>query len=507
MIRTSGCESLSDLWLRSAQWRGHRDLFVDDDGRTSGAAAFDESLLLATAFRRAGVGDGEVVAFLCRSSRRHATAWFAATATGLVACNLHVREIPERIGETLSWLGARLLVHDADLVDLAISCQAASGLDLPLFCLSGDYVAALGHGKMFDAAAHRPAPTATAAIILSSGTTGRPKGVIHTQRSLLEAAKGGQAALGPIGSDDATLLYMQPSFAAWSIITLPFVAGKAKVCFSGQFSPQNFLAAVERERITMAPLVPTMWRMVFDAGPERYDLSSLKLATTSGEAPAPSDIEKLRAGICANVASLYLSSEAFTGSAVYAGAKDLVERGKIGSCGFPGPGVDLKIIAPEGSFDDELAPGETGEIAVSGPSIAAGYWNDPALTEARFRSGWWRSGDLGRLDEDGALWVGGRIDNMINSGGMKISGEEIEHALLAHSGILQCAVVGRGDPRFGQRVEAFCVARGTAPQPDELVEFLRSRLAGFKIPKAFHFIDEIPTGPTGKIYRRALRES
>jgi acyl-coenzyme A synthetase/AMP-(fatty) acid ligase len=313
--------------------------------------------------------------------------------------------------------------------------------------------------------------------------------------------------MGPITPDSATLLYMQPSFAAWPIIVLPFVAAKAKVCFGKTFTPAAFLESCQRERITKAPLVPTMWRMVFEASPENYDLSALTLVSISGEAPAPSDVRQLYDRICRNICCVYLSGEAFTASGVMANTSDLMERGKIGSSGRPVVGGDVKILLPGGGFDDEAPNGETGEIAVSGPSLAIGYWKDWELTREKFRDGWWRSGDLGRLDADNYLWVSGRIDNVINSGGIKISGEEIEHALLSHPAVAQCAVVGQPDSRLGQRIEAYLVARGVPADSEEISLFLRQQchLAGFKVPKAFHWIDAMPTGPTGKLFRRALR--
>jgi acyl-coenzyme A synthetase/AMP-(fatty) acid ligase len=433
--------------------------------------------------------------------------------SGRIACSLHVRETAERLGRTLDWLEAKLLVHDEDLEAEAIAAVAASGHAIPRISLGARGGAAAAYGDivataaLFDVAAHRPQPADLAAIVLSSGTTGRPKGIMHTQKTLLEAAKGGQVVMGPITPDSATLLYMQPSFAAWPIIVLPFVAGKAKVCFGKAFTPAAFLQACARERITKAPLVPTMWRMVFEAGPEQYDLSALTLVSISGEAPAPSDVQQLHDRICKNICCVYLSGEAFTASGVMANTRDLMQRGKIGSSGRPVVGGDVRILVPGGDFDHEAADGETGEIAISGPSLAIGYWKDPELTCEKFRDGWWRSGDLGRLDSDRYLWVLGRIDNVINTGGIKVSGEEIEHALLSHPAVAQCAVVGQPDRRLGQRIEAYLVARGAPPQPEEISRFLRQQrhLAGFKVPKAFHWIEEMPTGPTGKLFRRALR--
>ena len=352
----------------------------------------------------------------------------------------------------------------------AVAAVAASGRAIARISLgarggaNADYSGIVAAAARFDVAATRPKPDDIAAIVFSSGTTGKPKGIMHTQKTMLEAAKGGQVVMGPITPDSATLLYMQPSFAAWPIIVLPFVAAKAKVCFGNTFTPAAFLQTCQRERITKAPLVPTMWRMVFEAGPENYDLSALTLVSISGEAPAPSDVQQLYDRICKNICCIYLSGEAFTASGVMANTRDLMERDKIGSSGRPVVGGDVRILAPGGSFDDEAAHGETGEIAISGPSLAIGYWKDPELTAEKFRDGWWRSGDLGRLDADNYLWVSGRIDNVINTGGIKVSGEEIEHALLSHPAVAQCAVVGQPDAAMGQRIEAYLVARGDKPR-------------------------------------------
>jgi acyl-coenzyme A synthetase/AMP-(fatty) acid ligase len=513
VIRTPFIETLSDLFIRSAQWRGRDELFVDDTDRITGADALDQALRIAQGFAGLGATPSDVIAYLCRSSARHAVAWFAAPLSGRIACSLHVRETPERLGQALAWLDAKILVHDEDLEPEAVAAIAASGRTIKRISLgargsaAADYRDIVATKVPFDVAAQRPKPADIAAIVFSSGTTGKPKGIMHTQKTLLEAAKGGQVVMGPITSDSATLLYMQPSFAAWPIIVLPFVAAKAKVCFGKAFTPAAFLESCQRERITKAPLVPTMWRMVFEANPENYDLSALTLVSISGEAPAPSDVRQLYDRICRNICCVYLSGEAFTASGVMANTRDLMERGKIGSSGRPVVGGDVRILVPGGSFDDEAANGETGEIAISGPSLAIGYWKDPELTAEKFRDGWWRSGDLGRLDADNYLWVSGRIDNVINTGGIKVSGEEIEHALLSHPAVAQCAVVGQPDARLGQRIEAYLVARGARPEAEEISQFLRQQrhLAGFKVPKAFHWIDEMPTGPTGKLFRRALR--
>jgi acyl-CoA synthetase (AMP-forming)/AMP-acid ligase II len=299
MLRTPFIETLSDLFIRSAYWRGRDELFVDDTDRITGADALDQALRVAESFARQGAAPGQLIAYLCRSSARHAVAWFAAPLSGRIACSLHVRETPERLGHALDWLDAQILVHDEDLEAEAIAAVAASRRAIRRISLGrrgsadADYDDIVATAAPFDVAAQRPKPADIAAIVLSSGTTGKPKGIMHTQKTLLEAAKGGQVVMGPITPDSATLLYMQPSFAAWPIIVLPFVAAKAKVCFGKAFTPAAFLESCQRERITKAPLVLTMWRMVFEASPENYDLSALTLVSISGEAPAPSDVRQL----------------------------------------------------------------------------------------------------------------------------------------------------------------------------------------------------------------------
>ena len=511
-IRTARCETLCELYLRSTQWCGRKDLLVDEQVRLSGIEALEHSLKVAASLAALGARKGDVVAFLCAGSARHAAAWFGAIVSGRVPCNLHVRETPAKLAETLRWLDARVLVYDEALAEVAIEAIERTGKPLPTLCIGNHasarrtYDEAVDGERRYEVLADLPAPDDLAAIILSSGSTGQPKGVMHTQRTLLETAKGGQYVLGQITAHDAVVILMQPSFAAWMIIALPFVGGKGKLVFGKQFVPSSFLSLIEKERITMAPLVPTMWRMIFQEDTTRYDLSSLRVAGISGEAPAEDDIAKLDSLICKNMFSAYFSSEASTATGVQAWRHDLFMHRKAGTSGLPGVGVDLKIIDPAGSFEDEMPAGEIGEISWSGPSLAVGYWKAPEETAARFQNGWWRSGDLGRLDEDGCLWVMGRMDNVINTGGIKVSGEEVEKALMGHPEVIQCAVVGQPDEKFGQRIEAHLVCRKVCTAA-EMEDFCRrtAGLASFKIPKVFHFVSALPTGPTGKLCRRALR--
>jgi len=494
------------LFLRACRLRGAEDFFVDPGERVSGHAARESTLRLAAGLAARGVEPGDRVALLCGSSVRHALAYFACLARGAVACNLHVRESPQRLAQTLAWLDARLLLCDADLEPLAREIAVAAAGGCAVHALDDAGLAALQAAGTFDPQRAPIAPEALAAIVLSSGTTGRPNGVMHSQATLAENARGAQACYLGVTPHDSTLVLMNPSFAAWPNIVLGHVAAAAKTVFDANFTPAGFLETLARERVTMAPLVPTMWRLVLAEDTTAYDLSCVRLATISGEPPARRDLERIVAATGARVASLYLSSEGGCGCGVLATNADLMGKGKFASTGKPVIGADLRIVAPEGGIDDLLPAGEVGEIAVSGPSLALGYWKDAEKTRARFVDGWWRSGDMGFVDEDGDLFITGRTDNLINSGGIKVHAEEVERALLAHPAVVQAAVIGQPDARFGQRIEAYVVLRDAAFAPEALEAHCRAAgLAGFKLPKVFHRVASLPTGPTGKLYRRALR--
>ncbi|MCA8903947.1 MAG: long-chain fatty acid--CoA ligase, partial [Hyphomonas sp.] len=272
-----------------------------------------------------------------------------------------------------------------------------------------------------------------------------------------------------------------------------------------EFNPEAFCAIVERERVTMAGPVPTMIRMLEPSITSRYDLSSFRMMLCAGEPPSPSDIERILSWADTDIRCLYLASESAPGAATLWQLRDQTELGKPVCAGRPVPGADVRIVDPDGTIRDVLPAGQSGEIVLRGPTISLGYLDSPELTAQRFVDGWWRSGDLGHLDTDGFLYVEGRTDNTINTGGIKVQGEEVELCLLAHPGVLQAAVIGVPDPKWGKRIDAF-VAIGRGVGVDDLFAHCRAQLAAFKVPKNITVLDKLPVGATGKLDRMSLRK-
>ena len=506
-------QPLNSLFDVAAKRKGADILFADETERCSGELAAHTVNSLAGGLSLLDVRRKTRVAFLCDSSVRHVLVFFACLKLGAIPCALHIRSTAAAIAETLEWLDARLLIIDGRFRQSAEAALALSTSAIPVIVLDRGVTSGNGAGydDMVGSRVSVPDNGAgevdePAMIILSSGTTGKPKGIVHSQRTLYASAQAGRHVFGHIGAGDSVILAMSPSFAAWNHVALPYLAGRARIVFNRGFDAELYISTLGHENITDAALVPTAWRRVFAALSDDADLPSLRKVFFAGEAGTREFIRLVERKLPAvEIRSAYLSSEGGDGSACVAHHDMLTQSGV--TTGKPVPGADIRIIDPDGGIDDVLTQGETGEIAVTSASVALGYWKDRPLTGARFVSSWWRSGDLGCLDDDGNLNILGRTDNMIISGGLKLHAEEVEAVLLQHPDIRLAAVVGVPDGEWGQRVEAHVVAENDI-QAEDILRYCRDNelLAAYKLPRRIHFRDTLPTGSTGKIYRRGLLE-
>jgi fatty-acyl-CoA synthase len=337
-------------------------------------------------------------------------------------------------------------------------------------------------------------------VMYTSGTTGRPKGAVLTHGNMTWNAV--NQLLGfDFGQDERTLA-LAPLFHIGGLngTVIPTLLRGGCAVVVRSFDPAGTLEVLEQQRVNSFFAVPTMLdAMAREPAFATRDLSALRTIGAAGAAvPLPTLRTWLDRGVTMQQA--YGMTEAAPGCTVLDSAD--AER-KVGSAGKPVFFTDVRVVGLDGG---ELAPGEVGEVVVQGPNVMAGYWEDPDQTAAVLRNGWYHTGDAGSVDEDGFLYIRDRYRDMIISGGENVYPAEVESALLELPAVEEAAVIGVPDEQWGEVGLAVVVpAPGAAPDPDALRAELRTRLAGFKVPKEYRFLHELPKTATGKIRKPDLR--
>jgi long-chain acyl-CoA synthetase len=372
-----------------------------------------------------------------------------------------------------------------------------------------------------------------AVIFYTSGTTGRPKGAVSSHRgmianlqdtfyfgvlgALLDSESGGGSLLPTQGSCQPASLLTSPLFhvsGCHSNLVVSFAAGMRLVIPPGRFDPEVVLATIERERIAIWAAVPTMvWRVVDDPRRHDFDLSSVSSIAYGGSPSAGELQRKVRETFPSvrSIGNAYGLTE--TSSVATAnGGPDALERPD--SVGRPLPVVEIKVVEPECRTIDisgveGLPAGTVGEVCIKGPVLMLGYWNKPAETAEVMAHGWLRTGDLGRLDDDGFVYITDRAKDMIIRGGENVYCVEIENRLIEHPSIAEAAVVGVAHPALGEEVKAVIrLEPGETLTADAVRRFVAETLADFKVPAYVEFSkDPLPRNPSGKVLKQVLRGS
>jgi long-chain acyl-CoA synthetase len=346
-----------------------------------------------------------------------------------------------------------------------------------------------------------------AMILYTSGTTGRPKGVMLTHKNLYAGAEAGIEASGLANwktqPHNVHVLPLAHVFGVTVMIMGLMLPDHLKGTYSvllSWFDAEKFMELVQKYKIQRAVLVPTMIALLLNHPKTGdYDLTSLKEAVASS-APLPAEHARKFCELVQidRVRNYYGCTE---NSAITATPR--TGEYSLSSVGKPMLGVELAIFDQN---DNPLPPGENGEIVMKGPTMMKGYLNRPEATAETLQHGWLHTGDVGYLDDDGFLYISDRKKDMIIRGGENIYPAELESVMHEHPSIAEAAVVGRPDPVYGENVVAFVVLKqGETATADEIIEFMKIKVTKFKVPSHIHFINQIPKSPVGKVLKRELK--
>jgi acyl-CoA synthetase (AMP-forming)/AMP-acid ligase II len=515
----SGATTLATLatladW--SAERYGGAEAVADGAERWSFRELRDRVDEVARAVMATGLRPGDRVSVWAPNSARWMAAALGALAAGAALVPVNTRYTGPEAADILERAGVRLLFTEHDFLgtDYRERLRAAGrrlpALERTVALHGADWAEFLAGGAGVTAAERRArsesvAPDAVADILFTSGTTGRPKGVLTTHQQTVRVYR--QWSEGVTLQYGDRYLLVNPFFHTFGYkagIIACLLVGAAVVPMP-VFDPAAALELMERERISVLTGAPTVFLTLLDhPDRERRDLSAMRMAG-SGAAYVPTDlIHRIRSGLGAQaVFSAYGLTES-DGTATVCPPHESAET-VAGTSGPALPGTELRIDAPAG---------EPGEVLTRGYHVMLGYLDDPAATaEAVDADGWLHTGDVGVLDERGYLTVTDRIKDMFTVGGFNAYPAEIEQALRGHPAVAEVSVVGAPDERLGEVGAAFVVARaggagaaaGTDRLADELSAFARERLANFKVPRSFRIVRELPHNAAGKVDKNALR--
>ena len=495
----------------------------------------------AAALQRMGVGQGDRVAVMLPNCPQFAIAAFATWRIGAIMVCCNPLYVAREIEHLLSDSGSETMVVMTSLYERVQKVRAKTKLKrvivtnikeyLPgmlrlLFTIArekkeGHRIDISGEADTYwfqDVLGKGTAAPQTAAIdpddiatlIYTGGTTGVPKGVQLSHYNLVSNAVV-LSLWGGVQEAQDVMVAVMPFFHSYGLavgLLIPVTMALTSIQIPNPRDLDYVLASIQKHQATIYPGVPAMY-VAFNSYPERdkYDLTSLRYAT-SAAAPLPPEVqEQFEAITGGKMVEAYGMTE--TSPAV---AADPVNSPRAHSIGVPLPDTELAIVDVE-SGEEEMAVGEAGEIIVRGPQVMQGYWEQPTETANAIRTGpdgqpgWYFTGDIGFMDEDGYFHISDRKKDMIIAGGYNIYPAEVEAVLFMHPKVLEAAVIGVPDEKRGETVKAFVVLKeGQSATPDEIIAFCREQQAVYKVPKTIEFRDELPKTMVGKVLRRELRD-
>jgi len=475
-------------WLaRRAIIGGDAFVFPETGDQMSWTDLQSEALTFARTLTSHGAAKGESIAILSPNSRGGLVALYGALVGGFRATMINLAAGRDAIAYALDHSGARFgFVHPA-CVELFEAANASGVLPLSL----GDEV---------DADLHDVVPEDHALLMYTSGTTGRPKGVLHSHASLL--AGGWTTAIAHDLDEKDRGFCILPIYHinGLCVTVMGALVSGGSLSIVSRFSASRFWQQAADSAVTWFSAVPTVISHLLHGECEPDDATRARLRF--GRSASSALAVETQSAFESRFSVPIIETMGLTETAAQILSNPLPPGiRKIGSPGV-GYGCEVEIQGPDGAL---VSSGAEGEIVVRGPNVMLGYLNNTEATHAAFRDGWLRTGDLARMDDDGYVFVTGRLKELIIKGGENIAPREVDEALYTHPDVIEAAAFGRRSDRYGETVEAAVrVKTGSSITGQELIGICRTRLGAFKSPDAIHFLDELPKGPSGKIQRLKL---
>jgi long-chain acyl-CoA synthetase len=507
--------TLTSALARTARLYGDRSAVLDARCRVTWSEFADRVARAGAILSSLGIAQGDRYGLVCRNSCRQAELIHAGYWIGAIPVPVNYRLAPPEIGYVLGNAACKFLIVEDVFTEVMCSDALLPWSDNVLLLADTkidsqwpQYETLLEEAR--PAEMHDSAEAEDALLLYTGGTTGRAKGVRLSHLNVVANALQLGFELRP-RSDDV-YLHVAPMFHSADLLATPYaIAGAAQV-YLPQFSGRAVLEAIQRYGVTVSMMTPTMLIMAMqDADIDRYDLSSLRQLIYGSSPMAVEWIRKMLRrfvdveiiqgyGLTETAPILTLLPAAEHRHAIATGEHELLK-----SAGRPVPGVDLRIVDERGK---EVAAGAAGEIIVRGPNVTKGYLKRPEATELAFHEGWFHTGDIGRTDERGYLYLLDRKKDLVITGGEMVFSSEVEAVLYRNPKVHECAVIGVPDETFGEALLAAVVsAPGHTLTEEELIAHCRGKIGGYKIPRRFVFLDALPKSAMDKILKTELRKS
>ena len=507
---------------------GHREIVTRLSDKSIHRYAYSDFVRrakkLAVALENLGVEKGDRVATLCWNHRQHLEAYFGVPCRGAVLHTLNLRLHPDNLAYIVDHAGDKVLLVDENLLPLFEKFKDRVNLKHVVVVSENgatpdgaySYEALLEVADESDFRYPELDENAAMGMCYTSGTTGRPKGVVYSHRAIYLHSLGHMTA-DSIGMSEADcVLPVVPMFHAnaWGLPYSATLTGAKQVFPGPHLDPGNLLELSETERVTLTAGVPTIWigiLQVLDDDPNAYDLSALRAMLVGGAAAPKSMIQGFDERHGLRVLQGWGMTETSPLASIAHLRTEIVEKSKdeqyeyMARQGYPMPTVEIRARGDEG-----LVPWDgvsMGELELRGPYIASGYYNAPETADKFTEDGWLKTGDIATIDEYGFIEIQDHTKDLVKSGGEWISSVALENALMAHDAVAEAAVVAITDPKWGERpLAAVVLKEGEVATQEELMKHLESDFAGWWLPDRVEFVDEIPKTSVGKFKKSELRE-